>query len=194
MEKNKIFEYITKLQDIENKINGDNPDLSFTSEIDSILKSLNMDINNDSEISPHLKVKVKKLSPNAIIPTYSKDGDAGLDLTITRIISETENDITFGYDIAFEIPKGYVGLLFPRSSIRKWDLLLSNSVGVVDSGYRGEIQTTFKKTLENNSLTYSVGERGAQILIIPYPRVVLIESDELNNSERGEFGFGSSGA
>jgi dUTP pyrophosphatase len=106
--------------------------------------------------------------------------------------------VTYGTGIAMEIPKGYVGLVFPRSSIRKTDLSLTNCVGVIDSGYRGEIQATFKKVFGKNDIRidemdYKVGDRIAQIMIIPYPSVTFIESDELSDSERGEGGFGSTG-
>jgi dUTP pyrophosphatase len=90
-------------------------------------------------------LKFKKLNDTAVIPSYAKPGDAGMDLVATSIISNTTFDVTYGTGIAMEIPKGFVGLVFPRSSIRKTDLALTNSVGVIDSGYRGEIQATFKK-------------------------------------------------
>jgi dUTP pyrophosphatase len=141
-------------------------------------------------------VKVKKLSSDAVIPTYAKDGDAGMDMVTTRIINETLDSITYGTDIAMEIPKGFVGLVFPRSSIRKTGLQLSNSVGVIDSGYRGEIQATFKKIqgITNDELdNYKVGDRICQIMIIPHPPVVFYEAEELNNTERGAGGFGSTG-
>lgn len=140
-----------------------------------------------------MKVKIKKLSPEAVIPTYAKDGDAGMDLVATNILSNTTFDITYGTDIALEIPKGFVGLVFPRSSIRKYELTLSNSVGVIDSGYRGELQATFKKTKGLDSLSYNVGDRVAQIIIIPHPSIEFQEVEELNNTERGEGGFGSTG-
>jgi dUTP pyrophosphatase len=92
-----------------------------------------------------------------------------------------------------EIPMGYVGLVFPRSSVRNMDLNLSNCVGVIDSGYRGEIQGTFKKTQGLDSLKYNVGDRGAQIMIIPYPKIKFVEVDELSSTDRGEGGFGSTG-
>jgi dUTP pyrophosphatase len=141
-------------------------------------------------------VKIKKLSPSAVIPTYAKDGDAGMDMVATRIINETLDSITYGTDIAMEIPNGFVGLVFPRSSIRKTGLHLSNSVGVIDSGYRGEIQATFKKIqgITNDELeNYKVGDRICQIMIIPHPSIVFYEAEELNNTERGEGGFGSTG-
>jgi dUTP pyrophosphatase len=138
-------------------------------------------------------VKIKRLTPNAVIPTYSKEGDAGMDLVATKILSDTTFDITYGIDLAMEIPNGFVGLVFPRSSIRKYDLILSNSVGVIDSGYRGEIQATFKKTNGLDSISYNVGDRIAQIMIIPHPPIEFKEVDELTNTERGEGGFGSTG-
>ena len=143
-----------------------------------------------------MQVKVKKLSPDAVIPSYAKDGDAGMDVVATKIISDNLGAVTYGTDIAIEIPKGFVGLIFPRSSIRKTNLQLSNSVGVVDSGYRGEIQATFNKiqgidNVERDS--YKVGDRICQIMIIPHPDIQFEEVEELNNTERGEGGFGSTG-
>jgi dUTP pyrophosphatase len=143
-----------------------------------------------------MKVRIKKLNPNAVIPTYAKAGDAGMDLTITNIISETTTDVTYGFGIALEIPFGFVGLIFPRSSVRKYDLALTNSVGVIDSGYRGELQATFKKTSwlkQDSSTKYNVGDKGAQIMIIPHPTIEFEEADELSDTERGEGGFGSTG-
>lgn len=141
-----------------------------------------------------MKVRIKKLNSTVVIPTYAKDGDAGLDLVASKIISNTTFDVTYGTDLAMEIPKGFVGLVFPRSSIRKYDLTLSNSVGVIDSGYRGEIQATFKKTNGLDSLSYNVGDRIAQIMIIPHPPIEFEEANELSDTERGEGGFGSTGS
>jgi dUTP pyrophosphatase len=140
-----------------------------------------------------MKVKIKKLNSDAVIPTYAKSGDAGMDLVATNILSNTTFDITYALGIALEIPEGFVGLIFPRSSIRKYDLTLSNSVGVIDSGYRGELQATFKKTNGLDSLSYNAGDRVAQIMIIPHPPIEFEEVNELNNTERGEGGFGSTG-
>jgi dUTP pyrophosphatase len=140
-----------------------------------------------------MQVKIKKLNPNVVIPTYAKSGDAGMDLVATKIISNTTFDVTYGTDLAMEIPKGFVGLVFPRSSIRKYELILSNSVGVIDSGYRGELQATFKKENGLDSLAYKVGDRIAQIMIIPHPPIEFEEVDELSDTERGDGGFGSTG-
>ena len=143
-----------------------------------------------------MKVKIRKVHPDAVIPSYAKSGDAGLDLVATTIISETPSQITYGLGIALEIPEGFVGLVFPRSSIRKTRLQLSNSVGVIDSGYRGELQATFNKittTIENQKNDYKVGDRVCQIVIIPHPPIEFDEADELSDTERGDGGFGSTG-
>ena len=142
-----------------------------------------------------MKVKIKKLNENAVIPSYAKSGDAGMDLVATSIISETNTQITFGIGLALEIPKGFVGLIFPRSSVRKTRLMLSNCVGVVDSGYRGELQATFNKVNQNSVAEndYKVGDRIAQIMIIPHPEIEFEEANELSDTERGEGGFGSTG-
>jgi len=140
-----------------------------------------------------MQVKIKKLSPDAVIPKYAKDGDAGLDLVATSKLSNTSFQVSYGTGLAMEIPKGFVGLVFPRSSIRNTELQLSNSVGVIDSGYRGELQATFNKTRGFGSIAYDIGDKIAQIIIIPYPPIEFEEVEELNNTERGEGGFGSTG-
>jgi dUTP pyrophosphatase len=143
-----------------------------------------------------MKVKIKKIHPNASIPSYAKSGDAGMDLVATSVIGETLGSITYGLGIALEIPEGFVGLVFPRSSIRKTNLQLSNSVGVIDSGYRGELQATFNKVQGIDNVereNYKVGDRVCQIMIIPHPTIEFNEVNELSNTERGEGGFGSTG-
>lgn len=140
-----------------------------------------------------MKVRIKKLHEAAIVPKYSKSGDAGLDLTATEIIKEEGFQITYGTGLAVEIPLGYVGLIFPRSSIRNYELALTNCVGVVDSGYRGEIQFTFNKIGGVPSKKYDVGDRIGQLIILPYPQIELEEVSELSSTERGDGGFGSSG-
>lgn len=140
-----------------------------------------------------LQVKVKKLHKKAVIPKYAKDGDAGLDLIATSKWYDEENEkVAFGFGLAFEIPRGYVGLLFPRSSNRKTKLLLSNAVGVLDSGYRGEVMA-FWTPVERPVKNYEVGDKVVQLLIVPYPEIEMVEVEELSDSERGSGGFGSSG-
>ena len=147
-----------------------------------------------------MEVKIKKLYENAVIPSYAHDTDAGLDFT--AISYEYKEDIdchVFGTGIALEIPEGYVGLCFPRSSNRKTDLYLTNSVGVIDAGYRGEIMASFKNrdftpdVIAQLKKGYKVGDRIFQMIIIPYPKIKFVEVDELSNSDRGENGHGSTG-
>ena len=140
-----------------------------------------------------MQVGVKRLHPDAVIPKYAKAGDAGLDLTAVEIINDEGFQVTYKTGLAFEIPLGYVGLIFPRSSVRNYQLSLSNCVGVIDSGYRGEVQFTFNKLAGIPSKKYSVGERVGQMIIMPYPQIELVEFDALSDTERGEGGFGSSG-
>jgi dUTP pyrophosphatase len=208
MDKNAIEEYLKKLKDIEETLNSEeNVDVNFMNEIDNVLSSLYKEMPTEPtqpmgqsiiNTQPTMTgggtlVKVKKLDPNAVIPSYSKVGDAGMDLTITREIENTSFSVSYGFGIAMEIPKGFVGLVFPRSSVRNQDLILSNCVGVIDSGYRGELQATFKKINGLDSIKYKVGERGAQIIILPYPTIYMTEVPELSNTDRGTGGFGSTG-
>lgn len=138
-----------------------------------------------------MDVKIKRLHDNAVLPKYAKDGDAGIDLTAIKSVKSRDH-VTYHTGLAIEIPRGYVGLLFPRSSVYKADLQLSNSVGVIDSGYRGEI--TFKfKYINGGKILYSAGDRVGQLIIMPYPQINLIEVTELSDSDRGEGGYGSTG-
>lgn len=136
-----------------------------------------------------MQIKIKKIHPDAKIPKYSKEGDAGMDV---YAVSKQRKDkyIEYGTGIAIELPKGYVCLVFPRSSLSNKDLVLANHVGVLDSGYRGELVLRFKKMGEE---VYDVGDRIGQIIIVPYPHIEFNEVEELSNSERGDGGFGSTG-
>ena len=164
-----------------------------------------------------LKVKTKIIDVNINTPklSYAKEGDAGIDLTATSKWYDEHGNVCFGTNRAFEIPKGYVGLIFPRSSNAKQQLLLSNSVGVIDSGYRGEVMMKFKSsassfslktliklifnqdantTLINNyKISYNVGDRIGQIIILPYPQIEFEEAEELSETERNTGGYGSTG-
>ena len=148
-----------------------------------------------------MEVKIKKMNPKAVIPKYAHSTDAGIDLT--AISMEYKNGV-YIYDtgLAIEIPNGYVGLIFPRSSNFKQDLQLTNSVGVIDSGYRGSIKFMFKNVVtqitpeEIDNYTpkiWQVGDRIGQLIIMPYPHIDLVEVDELSQTDRGEGGFGSTG-
>lgn len=157
-----------------------------------------------------MQVKIKKLHENAVVPKYAKDGDAGMDIVATSMLwnlADGKCQVEYGTGIAVEIPQGYVGLIYPRSSISKTVLTLSNSVGVIDSGYRGEIKFKFnsktapviadvdgKDTILCEPDVYQIGDRIGQLVIMPYPKVELVEVEELSSTERGAGGFGSSGS
>jgi dUTP pyrophosphatase len=141
-----------------------------------------------------MQVKIKKLHVDAVIPAYSKPDDAGMDLTAVSATRDQYGNVVYGTGLAVEIPIGYVGLIFPRSSNSKTDLYLTNHVGVVDSGYRGEIMFKFRPVNGLlNAKVFQVGERVGQLIILPYPTIMFEETDELSDSERGDGGFGSTG-
>lgn len=137
-----------------------------------------------------MKLKFKQISDWAQLPKHAKDGDAGMDLTITSIHSDGLKE-THHYGLRVEIPEGYVGLLFPRSSIHKSDMRLSNSVGVIDSGYRGEIKAVFDEQI--NGQPYITGDRSAQLVVVPYVTCETEWAEELSTTERGINGYGSTG-
>jgi dUTP pyrophosphatase len=192
MDKNNEFErFLNELIKLDqsfskSSIEGDTPN-NFFEEINTLMSDIQKDLIGDAF---KLNVNFKKLHENAVIPTYAKPHDAGMDLTITDIKYEDVLKIQYGFGFALEIPKGYVGLLLARSSVQDNDLILSNCVGVIDSGYRGEVKATFYKQTHKK---YNIGERGAQLIILPYPKINFIEKDELDTSERGENGFGHTG-
>jgi dUTP pyrophosphatase len=139
-----------------------------------------------------MNVKIKKLHKKSVVPRYAKEGDAGLDLTATSMSYDDYGNICYGTGLAFEIPKGYVGLVFPRSSNSKKDLWLTNSVGVIDSGYRGEV--TFKyRQVDLEERIYQIGDRVGQLIIMPYPHIEFEEVEELSETERGCGSYGSTG-
>ena len=173
-----------------------------------------------------LRVRVKKLAENAVLPTYAHDTDAGMDLYAASKTFDEYGNMVIGTGIAVEIPRGYVGLVFPRSSISQHYCYLTNSVGVIDSDFRGEITFKFASkavSVVNQSLwkrlrllfagkadeekngrlafyhhwdnryQYNIGDRIGQLIIMPYPKVQLIESDELTTTDRGTGGYGSTG-
>ena len=150
----------------------------------------------------NLKVKIKKLTDNAVIPHYATTGAAGMDLTATWKKEDNDGNVCYGTGLAFGIPEGYAGFLFPRSSNFKKDLLLCNSVGVIDSDYTGEVKIMFKKQFCNPvegvlyhrlDKEYEVGDRVAQMIFMKVPRVEFDVVDELDKTERGDGGFGHTG-
>lgn len=157
-----------------------------------------------------MQVKFKKLHESAVLPSYAKPGDGGMDITAVSdgefVNSEDVNNLWYYVEyktgLACEIPSGYVGLMFPRSSISKLSLSLANSVGMIDSSFRGQLCFRFKidegclkesEKLGGQPAIYKKGERIGQLLIIPYPTIEPEFADELSDTQRGSNGFGSTG-
>lgn len=142
-----------------------------------------------------MDVKFKKLHDDAKIPSYAHDTDAGLDLTAVSFTQEFDKSnklvLVYHTGLAVEIPEGYVGLIFMRSSISNKSISLTNAVAVIDSGYRGELLLKYKITTDSLPTIYQPGEKIGQLIIIPYPKINPIEAEELDSSDRNEGGFGS---
>ena len=142
-----------------------------------------------------IKMKFLKKNKHSKVPTYGRPGDSGMDLYVDSIISETAEQIEYGFGIFIELPEGYDAELRPRSSIKDRNISLSNSPGTIDWNYRGELMAVFYKN--DRSLPYKIGERAAQLVISKRPIVVEFEEVfsalELGHTERGINGYGSSG-
>lgn len=138
-----------------------------------------------------MELKFTKLDDRAVTPHYASDGAACFDLTAIEADHNGGLTSTYKTGLAFEIPDGYVGLLYPRSSVAKTEQIMANSVGVIDSDYRGEIMFKFQRLGPNH---YQAGERVGQMMIVPVPQMELKEVDSLGETQRGTGAFGSTGA
>lgn len=136
-----------------------------------------------------MNIKIKKLNPEAKIPHYANIGDAGMDIYATSK-EEKAKFIEYGTGLSFELPEDYMMLVFPRSSLSNKDLILTNHVGILDSGYRGELKLRYRKIGDD---IYDVGDKIGQIVVVPFPKVEFEEVDELSDTSRGNGGFGSTG-
>lgn len=143
-----------------------------------------------------MEIKFKKLDEKAVAPAKQHASDAGFDLTCVGV-STVRNEcgqvlLVYHTGLAIEIPEGYVGLLFPRSSIYKKSLSMTNSVGIIDSNYRGEVMAVMRNTTDVIPAIYKDGDRFAQLVIVKLPEVEgFVEAEELSETERGIAGFGS---
>lgn len=180
---------------------------STKSQVGSLIFIGDCPIHSESEIAPApMKVRVRKLHPAAILPTYATGGSGCFDLyAATHDAGIGHRDgvrvfpgapVNFGTGLSFEVPAGHVMLVFSRSGHGfKNDTRLANCAGVIDSDYRGEVavKLTCDDNEDCNVLSVQQGDRIAQALIIPYPRIEFTEVDELSGTERGAGGFGSTG-
>lgn len=141
-----------------------------------------------------MKIKIKKLVPEAQIPIYATAGSNAMDIVaVSKKIIDKGNFgyVEYGTGLAFEVPEGYGLFLLPRSSISKTGLILANSVGLVDSDYRGEVSFRFKHI--SGTSDYNIGDRIGQLLILETPKIEFEEVQELSETERGTGGYGSTG-
>lgn len=157
---------------------------------------MNLTINTIGDFKMNTRIKLQKLNPNAILPSYGSDCAAGADLyaCLSESISIAPGETYFvKTGIALEIPTGCVGLIYARSGLAcKKGLAPANKVGVIDSDYRGEIMVA----LYNHSQTticIEPEERIAQLVIMPYLTAIFEETTSLEDTNRGEGGFGSTG-
>ncbi len=139
-----------------------------------------------------LPLKIKKLHPNAKTPSYAHYGDAGFDIFVPeQVIMEPGDRRTIPLGIAMEIPDGYVGLMFDKSSLSHRQGLKTFG-NVIDSGYRGEVHAGLINQSGQTQIL-EAGQKIIQMLIIPVETVQIIETDELSESSRGTGAFGSTG-
>ena len=142
-----------------------------------------------------LKIKIKKFYDKASLPSFATADSIGADLVAVRIIKNGLFRVWYDCEFAAEIPKGYAGLIFPRSSISKYPLMLANSVGVIDPDYRGSFQIRFNRTFWGifSRKQYKIGERIAQLLIMKTEPTEYVDSKIITETRRGRGGFGSTG-
>jgi dUTP pyrophosphatase len=142
-----------------------------------------------------IELPIRRTRAEAVPPSRAYPGDAGLDLAAceSRQLAPGERAV-FGTGWAVAIPHGYAGFVQPRSGLAaRHGLTIVNSPGLIDSGYRGELQVTLLNTDREEAFTVEPGMRIAQLVVVPVPEVELREVEELPESERGAGGYGSSG-
>lgn len=139
-------------------------------------------------------IPTKRVDPDAELPRYAHDGDAGMDLCSTETVAIRPHEtVMVGSGVAMAIPRGFYGAIVPRSGMStKRGVTLANSPSTIDSGYRGEIMLPLHN-IGNRTVTVEAGERVCQIIIKPHATAQVVEVDELDETERGEGGFGSTG-
>jgi len=143
-----------------------------------------------------IELRVRRLRDDATLPAQAYAGDAGLDLaSCGRHEVGPRERAVIPTGLAVEIPDGYGGFVLPRSGLAARNgITLLNAPGLIDSGYRGEVQVVFHNTDPDETFVVEPGMRIAQLVLLPVPEVTLVERNALAGSERGERGFGSSRA
>ena len=153
-----------------------------------------------------MRIKIKKLNENAVVPVYATKGAACADVVATEIIKQDSYNVTVKLGFATEIPEGYKGVVVPRSSFTQKGWVMQNSPAQIDSDYRGEWMLKFQAVpvdaistrhglvdLLPDKFPYQKGDRVAQVYFEKVEQAEFIETDELVSTERGDGGFGSTG-
>lgn len=142
-----------------------------------------------------MELKFARLKEEALLPTRAHPGDAGLDLYACEAAHIGPGERwSVGTGVAVEIPQGHAGLVLPRSGLaREHGIALVNSPGLVDSGYRGEVRVLLLNTDPAETFRVEVGDRIAQLIVVPVALAAPVEAESLTESARGDGGFGSSG-
>ncbi|WP_417160668.1 dUTP diphosphatase [Senegalimassilia anaerobia] len=143
----------------------------------------------------NVHVSIKILSRDAQIPHMAYNGDAGVDLrSVERIVLEPQERAMVATGLAIALPEGYAGFVLPRSGLAaKHGISIVNAPGLIDSNYRGELKVILLNTDPDKSFTIEIGDRIAQLIVMPVPTINFEQVEELTESQRGESGFGSSG-
>ena len=143
----------------------------------------------------NVHVSIKILSRDAQIPHMAYNGDAGVDLrSVERIVLEPQERAMVATGLAIALPEGYAGFVLPRSGLAaKQGISIVNAPALIDSNYRGELKVILLNTDPDKSFTIEIGDRIAQLIVMPVPTINFEQVEELTESQRGESGFGSSG-
>ena len=143
----------------------------------------------------HIELRIRRLDPSVALPSYAYAGDAGLDLRANEdvTLAPLERRLV-GTGLSVAIPEGYAGFVQPRSGMAlKRGLSMANTPGLIDAHYRGELKVLAVNLDASEPIHIERGERIAQLVIQRVPVVTLVEVDELDETDRGAGGFGSSG-
>lgn len=140
-----------------------------------------------------MEIKLKKLVSDAELPEKATAGASGFDLVAIDYRYDSENHFhEYGTGLSIELPPGYEAQIRPRSSVSKKSLVLVNSPGTIDADYRGELIVRFKE-IDDRGAIYDVGDRIAQLVVQTLPTVTFVETNNLDSTDRGSGGFGSTG-
>lgn len=141
------------------------------------------------------ELRFQRLDPRAVVPSRAHAGDAGLDLCCLDAVELAAGErARVATGIAIELPAGHAGLIVPRSGLAaKYGVSIVNAPGLIDEGYRGELQVLLLNTDSSTAVSLNAGERIAQLVVISVAELTPLEVDSLGESSRGEKGFGSSG-